>query len=231
MSTLFWTEEKIADTLREEKEKLGRIPTAAEMPAGFVRAAQNRFGSWNKALRFSFGVVTQARHKELTDEQLLGIIRDFVVKYQRLPLRSEFNGKEYPYFEAYTLRFNKKRWADILGLADLTGLTYYANKHGFGKMYRYGGITYLSHEEYLIGKYLTEQGIPFEKEFPYPNGNALFDFFLPTKNVYIEYYGIATDEYKQRIEQKRQQYGNCVVIEIFKHDNTIDKLASKLHRL
>ena len=231
MPTIQWTEERIADALREHKKQLGRLPRANELPAGFVKSAQQRFGSWNKALVFAFGEITQARYGELSDKELLAIIRKFVEKHQRLPLRSEFDGKQYPYFETYTLRFNKQRWADILALVDLTGLTYYANKHGFGRVYRLGDTTYLSREEYLIGKYLTEQGIVFHKEVPYNNANFVFDFYLPQQNVYIEYYGIATAAYKETIERKRSCYAGRKVIEIFKHDNTVGKLALEVQRL
>ena len=227
---LYWTEERIADTLREKATELGRRPRAKEMPAAFVRSAQTRFGSWNKALRYAFGSVTQARYGELSNEDLLKVIRDFVVKYHRLPQRQEFDGKSYPYFEAYTQRFGVRTWSEVLGLVDLEGLTYYANKHGYGKVFRHEGVTYLSREEYLIGKYLTECGIVFEKEVPYGNASYVFDFYLPEHGVYIEYYGIATPEYKGTIKCKQEAYDDREVIEIYKHDNTIKTLASKLHR-
>jgi hypothetical protein len=228
---IFWTEERIADTLRKKAQELGRKPTAQEMPAAFVKSAQKRFGSWNKALKYSFGSVTQARYGEITNQELLEIIRDFVKKYHRLPQRQEFDGKNYPYFESYLTRFGVTRWADILKLVDLEGLTYYANKHGYGKLIHYKGVTYLSREEYLIGKYLSDNDIAFEKEVPYGNAPYVFDFFLPEHQVYIEYYGIATKEYKEVCAKKRQSYGDRRVIEIYKHENTVKTLALKLQRL
>lgn len=226
----YWTQEKVADVLREKAKELSHIPRANEVSGGFRSVAYRHFGSWNKALKYTFGSVTQARYGELTDQELLSIVREFVVKNQRLPQRQEFDGKSYPYFEAYTIRFKLRTWAEILGLVDLNGLTYYANKHGYGKIFKYNGVTYLSREEYLIGKYLTEQGIRFEKEVPYGNSNHIFDFYLPDDNMYIEYYGISTPEYRQRIKEKQAKYCGRNVIEIYKHDNTLKTLSLKLHR-
>jgi hypothetical protein len=199
-----------------------------------VRLAQRFYGSWNNALYAIFGEVNQSRYTYLSEEELKQTITDYIIKYKRLPLREEFNGssKGRPYWEAILNRLNLSKWSDVFGVLDLSNVQYFHDKkHGLGRVYLYEGKVYLSRQEYLIGKYLTENQILFEKEVPYGNCGYIFDFYLVDYDVYIEYYGITTKEYKQRVEQKRQMYGDRKVIEIFKHDNTINKIALEVQRL
>lgn len=225
------TKESVTGRMLELQSELGRLPRAQD-DWGNARAAQRVFGSWNNAMDMIFSEVTQKRYANLEDEELLGLVRKFAVKYQRLPLREEFDGKEWPYFEAYFTRFKVTRWADVVAICDLSGLRLYDQKHGYGKLHLYGGKVYLSHHEMLIGRYLTEAGIEFIQEVPYGGETAhRFDFFIPSRNIYIEYYGIQTDDYRARITEKRKLYGDREVLEIFKHDNTIDKLSRKVQRL
>lgn len=204
-----------------------KIPKASENER-LVRLARTHFGSWNKALKSILGEVNQNRY----GPDIHKMIITFIKKYQRLPLREEFNGKEWPYWESVTTTLGVKKWSDIFTKIDLKDIKYYYNtKHGYGLIFIYKGVTYLSREEYLIGKYLTDHFIKFEKEVPYGNANFLFDFYLIDYNVYIEYYGITTKDYKIGIENKRKKYNGRTVIEIFKHDNTIKKLALEVQRL
>ena len=179
-----------------------------------------------------FSEVTQKRYANLGDEELLNLVREFAVKYQRLPLREEFDGKEWPYFEAYFSRFGVTRWAEVISLCDLKGVRLFDQRHGYGRVHLNDGKVYLSRHEMMIGKYLTEAGIEFHQEVPYGGGtNHRFDFYIPSLDLYVEYYGIQTDDYLNRMAEKRELYGGREVLEIFKHDNTIDKLSRKVQRL
>lgn len=223
-----WTKEKFIYELK----KTGKIK--ANENWNLYRLAKKYYGTWNKALEEVFGEVNQHRYTELTNEDLISKIRNFIIKYKRLPLREEFNGTTYdlPYYETIIKRLNVQKWSEVFKFIDLSNISYfYDNKHGTGKIIIDDDIVYFSSQEYLIGKYLKENNIKFEKEVPYKNCNYIFDFYLPNKDVYIEYYGLATKEYKQRIKEKQKKYSGRKVIEIFKHDNTIKKLALEVQRL
>lgn len=225
------TKAEVVGELRAYEKTHNELPKYDTIGIRTAMNAQHHFGTWNNALYFVFGDFNQRRYVEYSDEQLLELIRQFVRETKRIPLRQEFDGKKYPYYETYITRFNVRTWAEVLAKVKLDDLPHYA-KHGWGKKYYYKGVTYLSHQEYLIGKYLTDRGIPFEKEVPYGFGtNFFFDFYLTTYNVYVEYYGIATKAYKETCKEKQKEYRGRRVIEIFKHENTIKKLHSEVQRL
>lgn len=226
-----WDKGRVKAALLSLEKELGRTPKAHDNP-NLTKYAQTYFGGWNQALQEVFGIVNQRRCAHLSDEHLLNLLTKYIKTNTRLPLREEFNGSTdtYPYWEVYVSRFNLPRWSSVFSLLDLSKVSYYSH-HGYGKIRVAHGNTYLSHQEYLIGKYLTEQKIKFEKEVPYGNSNHVFDFYLPTLNAYIEYYGIGTKEYQARVLEKRKYYQDRHVIEIFKHDNTIAKLDFEVQRL
>ena len=230
-----YTKEKLVRELIELKNKLGKLPLANYNNYQYKDIALRFFGTWNNALLEIFGENNQNRYSEFSDEELLNKIRNFVIKNQRIPLRQEFDGtnRERPYFETYFNRFNKNCWSDILSMIDLNGITYFHNnKFGSGRMILHEGVIYLSHGEFLIGKYLKEKQISFEKEVPYNNSNFIFDFYIPEFNLYVEYYGRSDlEDYKKTIEKKREKYANRKVLEIFKHDNIINKLSKEVQRL
>lgn len=231
------TRESIKKYVSEYVKQHHRLPAANDVNPYIVKTAQKLYGTWNRFLLEEFYDTNQRRYAdEFTDEQLLNTIVEYVDKYQKLPNREEFDGKskKMPYWESFITRFGYKKWSEILGLALVNNpkiKIYYNHKNGFGKLIRYNGNIYLSNQEYLIGKYLTENNIKFEKEVEYGNCNSVFDFYLPEYDVYIEYYGIATQQYKDKIVKKQSMYNGRIVIEIYKHDNTIGKLHAEVQRL
>ena len=66
----------------------------------------------------------------------------------------------------------------------------------YGYIVLYDGILYNSQGDYKIAKWLTEKNIIFEYNNPYPNqphpirSKLRYDFFIPSKNLYIEYTGM-----------------------------------------
>mgnify|MGYP003439784684 FL=1 len=225
----YWDLDRARVRLRDIQVSTGRLPKASDDPT-LTKYIQNKFGTWNKGLFELLGEVNQRRYIDFTNEELLQILQDYVDTFSRIPLRSEFDGRKYPYFEVYFYRFSVNKWSQVIKLLDLPNRLH-ETKHGWGRYRIYNGQAYLSHQEYLIGKWLTEEGIEFEKEVPYGNSPHIFDFQLTDFNVYIEYYGIHTEDYVDRIEIKRSFYAGRKVIEIFKHDNTIAKLAAEVQRL
>ena len=230
-----WYIETFIFEMKKFKEINNRIPVANEH-WNFVRLAKRFYGTWNNALNKIFGIVNQYRYDELTDEMLKKTIINFIKKFQRIPLREEFDGSSYekPFWSAFINRIEIKKWSEIIKFCvegNKTIFHFSEKRNGFGRIILYNGKVYLSNKEYLIGKYLTENNIEFDKEVEYENAPYIFDFKLIKYNVFIEYYGIATDEYKARIEKKRKFYNGRKVIEIFKHENTIKKLDEEVQRL
>lgn len=228
-----WSKERVKNHLLDFYDKNGRLPLASDNWNVTARA-QRYYGGWNNALSEVFGELNQNRYSELTDRELLDTVHSFVKKYGRIPLRSEFDGEsvETPYWESFKRIEGISKWSDVFRYIDLADIKYYHDKkHGTGRVVVYNDVVYLSNQEYLIGRYLTDNGINFEKEVPYDNSNHVFDFYLVDYDVYIEYYGLATKEYETRIAEKRSYYNDRRVIEIFKHDNTIKKLALEVQRL
>ena len=227
-----WDKGRVKSELLILEKELGRIPLPKDNDALALRA-QKYYGKWDGAIKETFGIISDNRYDYLSDDKLIKIIVDYIKKYQKLPLREDFDGSsdERPCWKVYCNRFNIKRWSDIFGMLDLSGIKIFKNNHGFGKVTVLNGITFLSGQELLIGKYLFNNNFKFEKEVPYQNSNYIFDFFLTDLDVYIEYYGISTNDYIEMINEKRKFYNGRRVIEIFKHDNTIAKLDSEVQRL
>lgn len=228
-----WNKNVIVEELQKLKKQLGRLPKSEDNKA-LCWASKRIFGTWNNALFQAFGELNQCRYSDYTNEKLLDIIKQYIIKYKRLPLRADFDGKGLlPYWEIYYMRFNVKKWGNVLSLVDLSNVTYFNDsKHGSGKLIIEDGITYYSHQECLIGRYLKSLNLEFDKEIPYENCNYVFDFYIPKYNVYIEYYGRSGHkEYDETIIKKRAMYNDKIVIEIFRHENTIKRLSQEVQRL
>lgn len=228
-----WTKERLDNSLLGLKKDNKSL--LAKDNWNLVRVSRRFYGTWNNALQDVLGIQNQKRYSCLTDEELLNTIVCFIKKNRRLPLREEFDGSSYslPYWQTFVVRFDLEIWSDIYKLLDLTKITYFHNKkHGFGKVYIVDGVVCLSNQERLIVEYLKKQNIEFKKEVPYSEEtNFTFDFYIPEFDLYVEYFGMETEDYLERIDKKRSLYGNRQVLEIFKYDNTIAKLANKVQRL
>lgn len=230
INRVYKTDKNIASKLLLEFYKEHkRIPRANEN-SQLTCAVQSAFKTWNKGLESVFGNINQIRYNSNVWVSVL----DFIEKYKRLPLREEFDGVKYPYWQAVTRSLNVKKWSEIYTIMDISKIKYFHNsKMGTGKIFvDSAGIVYFSRKEFLIGEWLRKNNIEFEKEIPYGNCNYVFDFYLPKYKVYIEYYGLmGYKNYSLRVEDKRRMYNGRKVIEILKHDNVINKLSQEVQRL
>lgn len=218
----------IINELKQLKEKLNRLPISSD-DWGLTRLCQTHFGGWNIALKECFGEVNQKRYV-ITIDNIVNEVEKFISQYGRIPLRYDFDGKQLPYFEAVVTGLKLKNWSELYLLKEFDHIMDNHRKHGFGQISIFEGKLYLSSKELEIGKFLYCRGINFEKEVPYQDSNNIFDFFIPSLNVYIEYYGIKTEEYENRIKEKRKHYGDLNVFEIFKYDNIEEKLVEMLNK-
>lgn len=225
------TGEDVRRALRRRANQLGRLPEPSEVDAGLVAAARRKFGSWTEALFQATGDPGLGRYDHLGDDDLLGFIRDFARRYQRLPAASVFDGVAYPPVALYTARFGVRTWDEVLGLVDLTGVRTF-DQGGWGTVRVDRGQVYLSHRAYLIGRYLSDQGIAFRQAVSGDDGTDFtFDFHLPVHHCYVIIHDGGTPEPRARHAAGRARAAGHRVVDIFPHDNTVGKLATEVQRL
>lgn len=173
---------------------------------------------------------TKSRIKIVPIPDLNTIIKQIIkhiIKYKRLPCKEDI-----PNWGNLCKKYNRK-FSEIFEFIDLTGIQYYYTEK-YGKIYKYDNKVYLSHSEYIIGKYLTNNNIKFEKEVEY-NGIDL-DFYLPDYDLYIVTKPSSTAHKTNKSQNvlpnvKRTELKTVVILEIYKHDNTIKKLDTHLKKL
>jgi hypothetical protein len=224
------TREDVRRALRRRANQLGRLPDPAEVDAGLVAAAGRKFGSWTEALFQATGDPGLERYRHLANDDLLGLIRDFAVRYQRLPAAAVFDGIAYPPVALYITRFGVRTWDEVLGLVDLTGVRTF-DQGGWGTVRIDRGHVYLSRRAYLIGRYLTDQGIVFQQSVPGDSADFVFDFFLPDRDCYVVLHDAGTPEPRALAAASRARAASHRVVDIFPHDNTVGKLATEVQRL
>ena len=114
------SDEEILDLLRKKAEQLGHTPNAKSligdpnMPN--VSTYEERFGSWSSALRAAGLKSRYYSSKNLSDEELLKLLRDKVNKLGHIPTKkSLFGDPDLPKPSAYVERFDS--WTKALELA------------------------------------------------------------------------------------------------------------------
>lgn len=223
--------EDVRRALRRRARQLGRLPEESEVEADLVAAARRKFGSWAEGLFQATGDPGLDRFGHLADEDLLGLIREYACRHQRLPKAHLFDGVVYPPAALYTARFGVRTWDEVLALVDLTGVRTF-DQGGWGTVRVDRGHVYLSHRAYLIGRYLTDQGIAFRQSVPAGDGSGFtFDFYLPERDCYVIVHGAGKPEPQAVITARRVRDAGSRVVEIFPHDNTVGTLATEVQRL
>jgi hypothetical protein len=107
----------------------------------------------------------------------------------------------------------------------------------YGKIVYHRGIRFKSYKEYEIAKFLEKKNVEYFYEKNYPNSNFKYDFYLPEKNVYVEYYGMLDNKndeklnsyqkkYKEKMIQKNSfcEKNNLYLIESTNYKTLINKL-------
>lgn len=210
----------------------GELPKASTIGAPYLGWAIKLYGTWNDALLDVFGTLNQARYSKYSEIELCSFVLNYVLENKSIPSREVFDGKELPYFETYYTRLKIKPWSKVVEYCVPTFLLKeYSSTYGTGKSIYDDGVYYYSSKEHEIGKFLKAHDLTFSKEVDYLDDSGyLFDFCLTDFDVYIEYYGLATESYLNRVKEKRSHYGACDVIEVFKNDYVIDILREELQK-
>lgn len=144
--------------------------------------------------------------EKYTQPMLLKKIKDFFLKYGRIPLKREFNS-----FAEFRRRFGS--WNNAIRAAGFT-----PNKVIFSKKFtaRDGHICD-SFAEKIIDDYLSENGIIHERNVYYGDTKMSADFLVG--DIRIEYFGLAgiKRDYDKNIEKKRSisEKNNYNLLEIY----------------
>jgi len=77
-----YSDEELLQMLRDEFKRLGRAPSSKKMK--HIRIYTARFGTWNNALELA-GLPTLRRNKNMSDEELLDLIRDKYKETGKIP--------------------------------------------------------------------------------------------------------------------------------------------------
>jgi hypothetical protein len=111
---------------------------------------------------------------------------------------------------------------------DTTKRRRYSSQH---RILAKGGRLVSSYSEKFIADWLFENNLNYTYDKCLPNSKLKFDFYLPSLNLYIEYFGlIGKDFYDKKTERKIEFYknNNLNLMSIFPKDNITEKLNELL---
>jgi hypothetical protein len=217
-----YTKDEVDNYIKDVYKK--GLPTIATAHHCVRTSSRKYYKTWNDYLKENGIPVNQNRYS-ITKEQAIQLLRDFYQNKKVVPNREDFDGKDTstPYYGAILDAMCVDNWSKVL---EIVGLSH--KKHGRGYISIEDGVMYLSDKEREIGRLCKLYGFTFDKEVPYGNSKFRFDFYIKEINMYIEYYGLSTPEYMERVATKRRFYANRFVLEIFKGEDIQHKLSSVL---
>jgi len=114
------------------------------------------------------------------------------------------------------------------------------NRQYYGIPTYHNGVRYKSIGEYRVSLFLEKNNLNFIYEINYPNSNMKCDFYLPDKNVYIEFFGLLNGKNMNKLDQTLNSYKEKMNNKIkFCMDNEINliydlnenKLIEKIKKL
>jgi len=76
----------------------------------------------------------------------------------------------------------------------------------YGTPIYHNNIRFKSIKEYKIALWLESKGINYMYEKQYPNSKFKSDFYLPSKNIYIEYYGMLDKKNEEKLDKIQLNY-------------------------
>jgi len=158
--------------------------------------------------------------KPFSKRKLLNKIREFYLKYERIPLKREFN-----LYETYQRNFGS--WNNAIKLAGFEPNQVVFSKKFIAK----DGHVCDSYAEKIIDDWLSKYRISHKKNLLYQNTRMTADFSV--KNIRIEYFGLFGENklYDETIFRKRKfcQEKNLKLVEIYPADlfpNRLSKLIN-----
>lgn len=84
-------------------------------------------------------------------------------------------------------------------------------KQTYGIPIYHNSIRFKSVKEYQLALFFEEKNIEYVYERNYPNSNFKFDFYLPQKNLYVEYYGMLDGKNENKLNKLQKEYKNKMI--------------------
>jgi hypothetical protein len=184
---------------------------------------QKRFGGVNKAANIAG--VPSISHYNLSDEEMLSMLRDSFLKLGRPPHSDELSKLGLPSDVTFRTRFGSYTKA-LLSCGVTDRINYSGNYRGL-KCLAEDGTVCLSFPELIITNFFIQNKVSFEKESHYPNSKYRTDWKVG--DTFIEYFGLqGNSAYDEKIVKKRKicLENNIKLIEIYPKD--IDALGGIL---
>lgn len=218
------SKQQLYEDLLELKIKLGRSPMSAELKQynlSSLQQYQREFGmTYNKIIE-SFGwEISGHSFTDKTDEELLQDYLQLYNRLKRIPLAEDINKQD----NMASHSTYKKRLGGIIRVCELLKIDFVAemskNKMGEGQIFFDRNKELCrSYPELVISNILIDNGIDFEKEYPYKKvistdrTKRTFDWKLTAHNVYVEYFGMYDEKHRNK-NNKYGSYTNKTLIKI-----------------
>lgn len=111
-----------------------------------------------------------------------------------------------PYFNSQLISKNyDKTITDIKNLF-LSKIPYSISKQVYGTPVYHNNIRFKSIKEYELAIFFESINIRYIYEKNYPNSNYKYDFFIPEKNCYVEYYGMLDGKNENNLDNRQLFY-------------------------
>jgi hypothetical protein len=134
-------------------------------------------------------------------------INDFVdniIKCIDIKRYSDFH----PFVNSKLLQHRFNTTKDILKKIFYEKTSLGLNQQTYGHFVYHNGIRFKSIKEYEIAIFLENKNISYLYEKNYPGSIFKYDFYLPEKNIYIEYYGMLDKKNDNKLNQLQTEYKN-----------------------
>lgn len=160
---------------------------------------------------------------------------------------SEIDIKRYsdiqPYFNSLLIGKKYEKTISEIKNLFLSKIPYSISKQVYGTPIYHNGIRFKSIKEYELAIFFESMNVEYIYEKNYPNGSFKYDFFIPEKNCYVEYYGMLDGKrknslddrllfYKKKMEQKNKfcEENNLFLVQNTDFNELINELKQILCR-
>jgi hypothetical protein len=116
-----------------------------------------------------------------------------------------------PYYTSKIITKKYEVSVDELKKRFLSLIPYSISKQIYGTPVYHNGIRFKSVKEYKIALFLENLNIKYFYEKNYPNSKYKYDFYLPEKHLYIEYYGMLDGKKDSSLDDKLLFYKSKMI--------------------
>lgn len=248
------SKEQLSKELEELKNKLGRPPYVKELKEyGLSSANQYRgtFGMKYAEIIESLGwELNQPKMIIKTNDELLEDYLSLYKKINRLPLNEDIDNEvNMASSSTYKNRFGE--YSNIWLKLNINVNEEFKGDHRFGIGFSCldkKGEVCRSYQEMIITNFLIDNKIKYIKEYPYnkllknPKDRRRFDWYLPEKEIVVEYFGMFIEQseneifkkYSNKVKRKLKdcKNSNILLIDLYKEDmeNELNGFIKKINK-